>query len=40
MTSLFCGYYFYKDGMDKDFEIGIKIGLISMIIYFILSIRY
>ena len=34
-------YYFYKDGMDKDFDNWYqKIGLISMIIYFILSIRY
>lgn len=34
-------YYFYKDGMDKDFETWYqKTGLVSMIIYFIMSIRY
>ena len=34
-------YYFYADGMDKDFEEWHqKLGLLSMIIYFILSIRY
>lgn len=34
-------YYFYADGMDKDFEEWYqKLGLLSMIIYFILSIRY
>lgn len=34
-------YYFYKDGMDKDFADWYqKLGLISMIIYFFLSIRY
>lgn len=34
-------YYFYEDGMDKDFEEWYqKLGLLSMIIYFILSIRY
>lgn len=39
---LFLGdYYFYQDGMDKDFEDWYqKLGLISMIIYFVLSIRY
>ncbi|WP_208639966.1 AraC family transcriptional regulator [Flavobacterium limicola] len=34
-------YYFYKDGMDKDFDaLYQKLGLASMIFYFILSIRY
>lgn len=34
-------YYFYADGMDKDFDSWYqKIGLASMIIYFILSIKY
>ena len=34
-------YYFYKDGMDKDFEEWYqKLGLLSMIVYFILSIKY
>lgn len=34
-------YYFYANGMDKDFDEWYqKLGLISMIIYFILSIRY
>ncbi|MCZ8197881.1 MAG: helix-turn-helix domain-containing protein [Flavobacterium sp.] len=34
-------YYFYADGMDKDFEEWYqKLGLLSMIIYFFLSIRY
>lgn len=34
-------YYFYEDGMDKDFEEWYqKLGLLSMIIYFIWSIRY
>ena len=34
-------YYFYKDGMDKDFDNWYqKLGLISMIIYFVLTIRY
>jgi AraC-like DNA-binding protein len=34
-------YYFYKDGMDKDFDaLYQKLGLASMIVYFILSIRY
>ena len=38
---IFGDYYFYKDGMDKDFDYWYqKLGLISMIIYFILSIRY
>ena len=33
--------YFYKNGMDKDFEEWYqKLGLLSMIVYFILSIRY
>jgi AraC-like DNA-binding protein len=34
-------YYFYQDGSDKDFDNWYqKLGLISMIIYFALSIRY
>lgn len=34
-------YYFYKDETDKDFAFWYqKTGLISMIIYFIISIRY
>ncbi len=38
---IFGDYYFYKDGMDKDFEDWYqKLGLISMIFYFVLSIRY
>jgi purine-cytosine permease-like protein len=37
----FGDYYFYKNGMDKDFEQWYqKLGLLSMIVYFILSIRY
>ena len=38
---IFGGYFFYESGLDKDFENWYqKLGLISMIIYFILSIRY
>lgn len=34
-------YFFYKNGMDKDFDNWYqKTGLVSMIAYFILSIRY
>jgi AraC-like DNA-binding protein len=34
-------YYFYQDGMDKDFDEWYQIaGKISMTLYFILSIRY
>ena len=34
-------YYFYKDGVDKDFDNWYqKTGLVSMIVYFVLSIRY
>lgn len=34
-------YYFYKDGIDKDFDNWYQItGQITMIIYFILSLRY
>ena len=34
-------YYFYKDEIDKDFAFWYqKTGLISMVIYFIMSIRY
>lgn len=38
---IFKGYYFYADGVDKDFDIWYQYsGLASMIIYFGLSIRY
>jgi len=38
---IFKGYYFYNDGMDKDFEKWYhNCGMISMAIYFIASIRY
>jgi AraC-like DNA-binding protein len=38
---IFGDYYFYKDGMDKDFDFWYqKLGLVSMIVYFIFSIRY
>ena len=38
---IFRDYYFYKNGMDKDFDFWYqKLGFVSMIIYFILSIRY
>lgn len=38
---IFKDYYFYQDGMDKDFEQWYqKLGLLSMIIYFVMSIRY
>ena len=38
---IFGDYYFYEDGRDKDFEDWYqKLGLISMIVYFVLSIRY
>lgn len=38
---IFKGYYFYKDGMDKDFDSWYhNAGIVSMIIYFVLSIRY
>jgi len=34
-------YYFYQNGLDKDFDYWYqKTGLVSMIIYFVLSIRY
>jgi hypothetical protein len=34
-------YFFYKDGMDKDFESWYQnIGLISMMLYFLVSLRY
>ena len=34
-------YYFYKDGADKDFDLWYqKTGLVSMIIYFVMSIRF
>jgi AraC-like DNA-binding protein len=40
-TFIYGDYYFYKDGMDKDFDASYqKLGLTSMIVYFILSIRY
>lgn len=38
---IFGGYYFYKDGMDKDFDNNYHTaGLISMTVYFIACIRY
>ena len=38
---IFVGYFFYEDAMDKDFEYWYqKLGFISMVTYFILSIRY
>jgi AraC-like DNA-binding protein len=38
---IFEGYYFYKDGMDKDFDNWYhNIGMLSMAIYFVASIRY
>lgn len=38
---IFGEYYFYANGMDKDFDDWYqKLGLISMIAYFILSLRY
>ncbi|QBN19074.1 helix-turn-helix domain-containing protein [Flavobacterium nackdongense] len=38
---IFGDYYFYKDGADKDFANWYQnLGLLSMIIYFVLSIRY
>jgi AraC-like DNA-binding protein len=38
---IFGDYYFYQNGMDKDFDFWYqKSGLVSMIIYFIFSIRY
>jgi len=38
---IFGDYYFYQNGMDKDFDFWYqKSGLISMIIYFNFSIRY
>lgn len=34
-------YYFYQNGMDKDFDSWYQnAGLVSMIVYFVLSIRY
>lgn len=38
---IFGDYYFYKNGMDKDFDDWYqKLGLVSMLVYFVLSIRY
>lgn len=38
---IFKGYYFYRDGMDKDFESWYhNTGILSMGIYFVASIRY
>ncbi|WP_264522388.1 helix-turn-helix domain-containing protein [Flavobacterium sp. N1994] len=38
---IFKDYYFYKDGIDKDFESWYhNTGMVSMAIYFIASIRY
>lgn len=34
-------YYFYADGMDKDFDFWYqKLGLLSMLIYFVMSLGY
>ena len=34
-------YYFYQDGMDKDFEAWYQnLGLLSMLFYFIISLKY
>ncbi len=38
---IFGTYYFYQDGMDKDFDNGYqKLGFVSMSFYFIMSLRY
>ena len=38
---IFGDYYFYANGVDKDFDQWYQnLGLVSMVIYFILSIRY
>lgn len=38
---IFGDYYFYKDGMDKDFDTWYQyLGFFSMTVYFILSIRF
>ena len=38
---IFGDYYFYQNGMDKDFDFWHqKLGLVSMIVYFVMSIRY
>ena len=38
---IFQDYFFYKNGMDKDFDNWYqKAGLVSMLIYFIVTIRY
>ncbi|MDG2433820.1 helix-turn-helix transcriptional regulator [Flavobacterium sp.] len=40
-TFIIKDYYFYTDGMDKDFDSWYqKSGLLSMVIYFIISLRY
>lgn len=34
-------YYYYKDGMDKDFDPRYQVvGYLSMVVYFVMSIRY
>jgi AraC-like DNA-binding protein len=38
---IFKNYYFYQNGMDKDFEDWYqKLGLVSMLFYFIISLKY
>lgn len=38
---IFKGYYFYENGVDKDFDTWYqKLGLVSMICYFIASLRF
>lgn len=38
---VFKGYYFYADGMDKDFDDWYqKLGFVSMLSYYIVSLRY
>lgn len=40
-TYIIKDYFFYADGMDKDFDNWYqKLGLLSMVIYFALSLRY
>ena len=38
---IFKDYYFYADGMDKDFDDWYqKLGFVSMLVYFLMSLRY
>jgi len=38
---IFKDYFFYQDGMDKDFEDWYqKLGFLSMLLYFIISLKY